>query len=84
MPTGRPRRSTMSCADQPMNGESATACARNDDAGRSSASSSESQSRAASVANTLPAPLMTAGTLRACSAARTISAWRLVRTSTAR
>ena len=41
---------------------SAAECARVIDAGRSSASSSRSHSRAVSVANTLPAPLITAGT----------------------
>ena len=48
------------------------------EAGRSSASSSRSQSRAGSVANTLPAPLITAGTPPSSSASRTIAAWRLV------
>ena len=48
-------------ADQPRNDVIVAARARTGDAGRSSASSSRSHSRAAGVANTLPAPLMTAG-----------------------
>ena len=43
-----------------------------------------SQSRAGPVANTLPAPLITAGTPASPSASRTSAAWRFVRTSTAR
>ena len=48
-------------AVQPRNDVIVAARARAGDAGRSSASSSRSHSRAAGVANTLPAPLMTAG-----------------------
>ena len=57
--------------------------ARGDDVGRSSASSSRSQSRAGAVPNTLPAPLITAGMPAASSASRTSAALRCVRTSTA-
>ena len=53
------------------------------DVGRSIASSSRSHSRAGAVPNTLPAPLITAGTPTASSASRTSAASRLVRTSTA-
>ena len=62
---------------------SAAACARVGAVGRSSASSSRSQWRAGSVPNTLPAPLMTAGTPTASSASRISAAVRLVCTSTA-
>ena len=57
--------------------------ARGGEAGRSIASSSRSHSRAGAVPNTLPAPLMTAGTPTSSSASRTSAALRLVRTSTA-
>jgi hypothetical protein len=48
-----------------MNGVMAAERARCADVGRSSASSKRSQSRAGKLPNTLPAPLMTAGTLKA-------------------
>ena len=48
-------------AVQPRNGVSAAERARVDEAGRSIASSTRSQSRAGTVPKTLPAPLMTAG-----------------------
>ena len=71
-------------ADQPMKPVSAAEWARVMEAGRSSASSSRSHSWAGSVPNTLPAPLITAGTPASRSASRIIAACRLVRTSTAR
>ena len=61
-PTPRRRRPRRRSAVQPRNEVIVAACARTVEAGRSSASSSRSHSRAAGVANTLPAPLMTAGT----------------------
>ena len=57
---------------------SAAACARVGEVGRSSASSSRSQWRAGPVPNTLPAPLMTAGTPASSSASRISAAVRLV------
>ena len=51
--------------------------------GRSSASSSASQSRAERVPNTLPAPPITTGMAAASSASRIAFAWRCVRRSTA-
>ena len=59
---------------QPRKGVSAAVLARTGEAGRSIASSRPSQSRAAEVANTLPAPLITAGTRAAASSSRTSSA----------
>ena len=70
-------------AGQPTNAVSAAEWARAIDAGRSSASSRRSHWRAGSVPNTLPAPLMTAGTPTSSRASRIIAACRLVRTSTA-
>ncbi len=61
----------------------ASARARGGDVGRSSASSSRSQARAGAVPNTLPAPLITAGTSAASSSRWIIAACRWVRTSTA-
>ncbi len=62
---------------------SAAVRARVGEAGRSIAPSRRSQSRAAAVPKTLPAPLMTAGTPTASSSSRTSAALRWVRTSTA-
>ena len=72
------------CADHPRKQVSAAEWARVIEAGRSSASIRRSHSRAMSVPNTLPAPLMTAGTPASSSAWRTSAACQLVRTSTAR
>ena len=52
--------------------------------GRSSASSRRSHSAAGSVLNTLPEPLVTAGTPAVRKASETRCAWTLVRTSTAK
>ena len=62
---------------------SAAERARGGEVGRSIASSSRSQSRAGAEPNTLPAPLITAGTSTSSSASRTSAAVRWVRTSTA-
>ena len=64
-------------AVQPRNDVIVAARARTGDAGRSSASSSRSHSRAAGVANTLPAPLMTAGCRRRRARRAPSTAWRL-------
>ena len=83
-PRSRPRRGARRSADQPKNGVSAAVWARRPTRGAPAPRAGRSQSRADSVPNTLPAPLITAGTPAASSASRTIAAWRLVRTSTAR
>ena len=62
-PPSRPRRRPRPARRvQPRNGVSAAERARGGEVGRSIASSSRSHSRAGGVPNTLPAPLMTAGT----------------------
>ena len=68
---------------QPRNGVRAAERARGACVGRSTASSSRSQSWAEGEPNTLPAPLMTAGTSTASSASRICAACRWLRTSTA-
>ena len=70
-------------ADQPTNVDRARARTRVDDDGRSSASRRALQSRATGARNTLPAPLITAGTPTASRASRTVAASRLRLTRTA-
>ena len=70
-------------ADQPRNGVRAAAWARGPEVGRSSACRRSCHAFAPSLAKTLPAPLMTAGTPTRRSASCTSVAWVCLRTSTA-
>ncbi len=82
-PTPPPMPSAISVAVQPTKQVSAASAARSRAVGRSRASSRRNQSWAGSVANTEPAPPITAWTPAAWSASRTRTACELSRTSTA-